>query len=118
MRVLQGGGDRYQQRGGDTMMMMQEESRLLYPPVGSTFDGHASRGVMAARSRGIDALADLQYRRPRPLQYGDMLQGVWGGEEARLFCVLVAHPEANPLPFGLPFLVSSSDSGQPLCKLG
>ena len=56
-------------------MMMQEESRLLYPPVGSTFDGHASRGVLAARSRGIDTLADLQYRRPQPLQYGDMLQG-------------------------------------------
>ncbi len=54
-----------------------EESRLLYPPVGSTFDGHASRSVQELRapSTGIDTLSDLKYRRPRPLQYDDMLQG-------------------------------------------
>ena len=61
--------------------MTYEESRLVYPPVGSTFDGHASRAVVAARAAGargggIDPMNDLQYRRPRPLQYGDLLQGV------------------------------------------
>ena len=76
-----GGGDFLRQSRDDpTSLMSYEESRLVYPPVGSTFDGHASRAVVAARAAGargagIDSMSDLQYRRPRPLHYGDMLRG-------------------------------------------
>ena len=80
--TLQGAGGDFlrQSRDNPTSLMAFEESRLVYPPVGSTFDGHASRAVVAARAAGaqgagIDSMSDLQYRRPRPLHYGDMLRG-------------------------------------------
>ena len=56
-------------------LMSNIHSRLIYPPVGSTFEGHASQGVLAARSRPIDSMTDMHYRKAQPLQYGDMLMG-------------------------------------------
>ncbi|GAX84973.1 hypothetical protein CEUSTIGMA_g12394.t1 [Chlamydomonas eustigma] len=75
-------------RGAATQGLNYEETRLVYPPVGSTFDGHASRSVMdmrreAGRGAGIDTLSDLRYRRnaAKSLQsemgLQDMVQSSW-----------------------------------------
>lgn len=56
-------------------LFMREESTLMYPPVGSTFDGRRSQSAAAA-SRPIDSLADFHYRRPKPLNF----EGLDAGE--------------------------------------
>lgn len=62
---------------------MNESSQLLYPPVGSTFEGGPSHSVVAARRAGlIDPMADLRYKRAQPLQYDSPLQDLYPGAAA------------------------------------
>lgn len=47
---------------------LRGESQLLFPPVGSTFEGQPVRGGGGmARGPGIDSMADLKYRKRAPL---------------------------------------------------
>lgn len=64
-------------------LFVNESSQLLYPPVGSTFEGGPSHSVVAARrANAIDLMTDLRYKRAVPLQYDSLLQDLYPGAGA------------------------------------
>ncbi len=62
-------------------LLASESSTFIYPPVGATFDGGRSRNILEGGARGslflskpppkIDSLADLQFRKGKPVQSFD-----------------------------------------------